>query len=110
VRILLDESMPRLLSRSFVGHETATVGRLGWAGLLNGELLRRAVASGYHVLVTADRNMQHQQNISAFGIAVVVLVARSNRLKDYLPLMPEVLEVLPALTPGQVVEIGSRER
>jgi hypothetical protein len=109
VQILLDESVPRLLARSFVGHETSTVGRLGWAGLLNGELLRRAVESGYEVLVTADRNMQYQQNIAKYRISVVVLVAKSNRLRDYLPLMPAILELLPSLSPGQVVEIGACE-
>jgi len=74
----------------------------------NGELLRRAVEAGYDVLVTADRNMQHQQNIAKMEIAVVVLVARSNRVEDYLPLVPAVLELLPTLKHGQVVRVGSR--
>jgi hypothetical protein len=110
VLILLDESLPRLLARSLLGHEVATVGRLGWAGLGNGDLLRRAVEAGYDVLLTADQNMQYQQNIATFGIAVVVLVARSNRLEDYLPLVPTVLESLPTLKHGQVMQIGSRSR
>lgn len=108
MRILFDESTPRGLGRGFVGHETAAATRLGWAGVHNGELLRRAVATGFDVLVTADRNMRHQQNIAKSGIAVVVLIARSNRLEDYLPLVPDVLDVLPRLKPGDVVEIGSR--
>jgi hypothetical protein len=97
-----------VLSRSFAGHEIATVVRLGWAGVRNGELLRRAVEAGYDVLVTADRNMQHQQNIAKFRIAVVVLIARSNRVEDYHPLVPAVLEALPTLKHGQVVQIGTR--
>jgi hypothetical protein len=107
VRIVLDESVPRLLARVFIGHEAMSVTRLGWAGLSNGELLHRAVAAGYTVLVTADRNLKHQQNIAKSGIAVIVLRARSNKLEDYLPLVPAVLEALPTLKPGDVVEIGS---
>jgi hypothetical protein len=79
VRILLDESTPRDLRKGFVGLEATTVARLGWTGITNGELLRRAAAGGFDVLVTADQNLRYQQNIPRSGIAVVVLRARSNR-------------------------------
>lgn len=66
---------------------------MGWAGKRNGELL--ALAAGrFDVFLTADRNLSYQQDISSFDIAVLVLVARSNRLDDLRPLVPRVLEVL----------------
>jgi hypothetical protein len=34
------------------------------------------------VFLTADRNLSHQQDLSSFDIAIVVLAARSNRLDD----------------------------
>ena len=40
--MLLDEQLPRQLARELAGHEVRTVQREGWAGLKNGELLRRA--------------------------------------------------------------------
>jgi hypothetical protein len=106
VRILLDESTPRDLRRDFAGHEATTVARLGWSGIANGELLRRAVAAGFDLLVTADQSLQYQQNVPRSGIAVMVLRARSNRLEDYLPLMPAVLQALTRLKPGEVIEVG----
>jgi len=63
VRILLDESLPR-----------------GLKGLKNGELLRLA-SGAFDVFVTADQNLEHQQNIASLPLAVVVLVARTNRWK-----------------------------
>ena len=59
----------------------------GWAGLANGELLRRAAADMFDVFVTADQNLQFQQNLSGAPLGVVVLVARSNALEDLLPLV-----------------------
>ncbi|MDD5036490.1 MAG: hypothetical protein PHE55_17235 [Methylococcaceae bacterium] len=53
------------------------------------------------VLVTADRNMQYQQNVDRLPIPVVVLIASSNRLESLLPVVPELLKVLAEIKPGQ---------
>ena len=80
MRILLDESLPRTLSRELTGHQVQTVQRQGWAGLKNGALLQRA-AGEYDVLITSDRNLEYQQNLTRLQIAVVVLAATSNRIE-----------------------------
>ena len=72
---------------------------IGWAGLKNGALLRKA-QERFDVLVTMDSNMVHQQNLARFRIAVIALQARSNRLADARPLIPKVLAVLPSIQPG----------
>jgi len=64
MRILLDESLPRRLKTEFVGHEVATVAERGWSGVKNGELLTLA-AERFDVFVTADQNLQYQQNLAA---------------------------------------------
>jgi hypothetical protein len=43
--------------------------REGWRGVKNGELLRRAREAMFGVLITADRRMEHQQNIPAPDLA-----------------------------------------
>lgn len=75
---------------------------IGWAGIENGELLRKAVEAGFDVLVTMDSNMEHQQNIGRYAIAVVALRAQSNRLANTRPLMPALLALLPNTKPGTV--------
>ena len=62
MRILLDECLPRRLRRGLPGHEVRTVQELGWAGTKNGALLRRAMAEGFEVFVTVDRNLEYQQH------------------------------------------------
>jgi hypothetical protein len=42
VRVLFDENLPHDLIATLVDHEVVTVQGLGWAGTLNGELLKRA--------------------------------------------------------------------
>jgi hypothetical protein len=55
--------------------------------------------------MTVDQSIRHQQNLQAAGVAVVVLVAPSNRLADLVPLMPSALASLGSVKPGDVVEI-----
>src|SRR5688572_20033658 len=66
---------------------------MGWASKTNGELLELAAAE-FDVFLTTDRNLSYQQDISAFDIAVVVLVARSNSIEDLRPLAPRILDVI----------------
>ena len=65
MRVLLDEQLPRQLATELTDHEVRTVQQQGWAGLTNGELLRRAADEGFQVLITADQNLEFQQNLPA---------------------------------------------
>jgi predicted nuclease of predicted toxin-antitoxin system len=101
VRVLLDECLPRRLKRELVGHDARTAPEMGWTSKRNGELLALAAAA-FDVFLTADRNLSYQQDVSAFKIAVIVLVAQSNRIDDLRPLAPRVLEVLTTAKRGAV--------
>jgi hypothetical protein len=46
---------------------------MGWSELTNGALLRAAEAAGFEVMITADRNIPYQQNLSHRRIALVEL-------------------------------------
>ena len=94
MRVLLDECLPRRLKRELVGHDVRTAPEMEWASKRNGELLALAVGQ-FDVFLTADRNLSHQQDPSSFDIAILVLVARSNRLDDLRPLVSRVLQMLP---------------
>ena len=78
----------------------------GWSSVKNGELLRRAAAAGFEAFVTPDQKLEYQQNIPRVGLAVVVLIARTNRLEDIAPLVPRLLEVLSDVRVGTVTRVG----
>lgn len=105
MRILLDECLPKRLKRELVGHEARTVPEMGWASKRNGDLLTLAEGH-FDVFLTVDRNLSFQQDVSRFTIAVVVMVAKSNKRGDLQPLIPSVLAVLDAVRPGQVTRVG----
>lgn len=73
MRVLLDECVPVQVRNALVGHEVATVSGFGWKGKENGELFAAAEHAGFDVLVIADKNLRHQQNLQSRRIAIVEL-------------------------------------
>ena len=78
---------------------------MGWSGKQNGELLWLAAAH-FDVLLTADRSLEHQQNLTTLPISIVVLVAPTNRIESLKALVPELLERFKALPPRRLLHIG----
>jgi hypothetical protein len=105
VKLLLDECLDRRLARDIVGHDVSAVQQMGWAGVENGELLRRAAAV-FDAFITVDRNLSFQQNPAELPLAVIVLRAPSNRLADLKPLVPKLLTALAELRRNSVVWVG----
>ena len=105
MKILLDECMPQRFRAHVVGHDVFTTGYMGWAGIKNGALLALAANDGFDALVTTDKNIQFQQNVTALPIAVVVLDAVGNDIPSLLPLVPPLLAVLANLPPRTVTHV-----
>ena len=72
MRVLLDEQLPRGLARELIGHDVSTVQREGWAGVKNGELLRRADVRGFDALLSADQSLPFQQNYALAHLSVII--------------------------------------
>lgn len=107
MRILLDECLDWRFGISLAPHEVRSVRQENWTGLKNGELLKQAQA-WFDVFITIDANIEHQQNVSSFNIAIIVLRARSNRAEDLNPLGPEVLAIMPSAPKGAITRVGVR--
>lgn len=105
MRIPLDESLPIELRDELPRHAVRSVQEMGWNALKNGELLLRAVDQ-FDVFLTADQNLLYQQNLKTLPIAVVVLVAESNRIQSLKPLVPDLLSALTSLVPRTLFRIG----
>lgn len=101
MRVLLDECLPRKLKREVQAEVVRTVPEMGWAGTKNGSLLR-LVEREFDILLTNDQNLEHQQHLESFDLAVVVLVAFTNDIEDLRPLMPAVNEALRTIGPGEI--------
>ena len=82
--------------------------RIGAAGLDNGDLSRQAAADGFEALITADRNIEYQQDLDNLPIPVV-LAAYRTRVQDLEPLVPRVVEVLVREPTNRIYRISERE-
>ena len=92
MKLLLDENLPIKLKGTFSNHHAVyTVREKGWSGKKNGELLKLMSDDDFEALVTIDKNLKHQQNLSRFRIKIFVLNAPNNKLPTLAPFI-EALE------------------
>ena len=59
-----------------------------WEQLRNGALMSVAAEAGFEVFITIDKQIEHQQNLAALALAVVVVDGKSNALPILLPFTP----------------------
>jgi hypothetical protein len=103
-RVLFDENLPRLLRRSFPEFEIRTVQEEGWGAYKNGELLQRAEGH-FDVLLTADRRMQYQQNMTATGMGVVVIVTPRLQLQVLERALEPLRRAISSVSAGEVLHV-----
>ena len=114
MRILLDENLDvKLRFRLQSKHEGVTVREMGWLGKKNGELRTLLLAEGFGALLTADKQLVHQQNWREYPMRVFVLNCRFSRYESHRPLIATLKRVLTAdlpigvylLTPGAAPDL-----
>ena len=105
-RILLDESVPNRFGSLLTGHTSVTVQQRGWTSIKNGKLLTLA-AGEFDVLLTADKGLEYQQNLATLPVAILVVLARSNRMQDLASAEPAILAALAELPPRTLCKIAA---
>jgi hypothetical protein len=101
--ILFDNGTPAPLRLALKGHVVVEAIERGWDRLANGELIAVAEAAGFEVLLTTDKNMRYQQNLTGRRIAFVVI---GNQQWPILRLHAErVVAAVNAATPGSYTEV-----
>ncbi len=104
MKLLHDEQVPRRLAREFPEEFVVrTAQEMGWASERNGTLLTLAADQGFDALITADKNMEYQQNSESLPLTVIVMAPLFNRLSDLIPLVPKIAEAIPSVKPGNPV-------
>ncbi len=102
--VLFDQGTPVPLRNHLSGHQVSTAYELGWGSLKNGELLQQAESGGFDVLVTTDKNLKYQQNLSGRRIAIVVLSTTSwPRIQK---MLSSIVEVIRNIKPSSYVEVS----
>ncbi len=102
--ILFDHATPRGIARSLTGHTVITAYEQGWDRLTNGLLLSAAERAHVDLLLTTDRGIRYQQNLSGRKIALVVLTGATKWSRVRLNL-DRILTAINAATPGSYTEV-----
>lgn len=105
MKLVLDHNIDWRLKKYLIGNDVRTVQELGWADVINGELLTLVEDAGFQLLVTADSNIKKQQNMSGRKISIIVLRARNNRLATHRGLIDDILSAVQEIGEGSIVEI-----
>jgi hypothetical protein len=110
LKVLLDENLDHRLRRDLAPHAVFTASYKGWDGLKNGNLLRVAEEDGFDVLVTGDRTLYYEQNLTGRRLAVIVLSAVQFAIIEKHLLV--ILAAIDNATPGsfQAVDCGTFSR
>jgi predicted nuclease of predicted toxin-antitoxin system len=108
MKILLDECVTKKLKKPLLeaGFESTTVTEAGLSGLKNGKLLAASEKFGFDALLTIDKNMNYQQNISRFAVILIVLDVTQSNIKYLTPLVPKLAEQYLSMEKGQTYLIS----
>lgn len=102
MKIIIDECVPSIVKQDLPSRDIMTVQEMGWAGLKNGELLK-LVSAKFDVFVTSDKNIRHQQKLSQFDIAFILLPG--NQVPTVKAILPDLDTVLDTIQPNEFVEL-----
>src|SRR5450755_4842712 len=106
MKILLDECVTKRLKPYSVQHEVSTVAKQDWSGIKNGQLMTVAAAAGFEILLTIDKNFQHQQNIGKYNLVVVVLESPSSKLEILIQYLPAFEQHLLSFAKGNAYSVN----
>jgi hypothetical protein len=104
MRVLLDENIPAGLRKLLPGHEVMLPTEAGLVGVSNGKLLTAAEKLGFEALLTADRNLSYQQNLTGRVIAIVVL--DTNHWRTIRDNTAPIIDALNSCKPGSFIEVA----
>ena len=103
MRILFDHGAPSRIARALVGHVVTEAIDRGWDRISNGDLLKLAEEAAFELLLTTDKNIRYQQNLTTRKISLVVL--GNSTWRNVRPYLDLVIAAVNAATPGSFSEV-----
>ena len=102
MRVLFDQGTPAPLRHHLSAHEVVTAFEAGWSEISNGALLAHA-DDLFDLLVTTEKQLQYQQNLTGRRIAILILPYASwPKLERQ---AAKIASAVAAMKPGSYVEL-----
>ena len=110
MKILLDECVTKRIRPYLQKHEVFTVTEKGWNGLFNGKLMTKCVEDGIDILLTIDKNILFQQNISKYNLCVVIFDSIDSKVSSLITFLPSFEHMLGSIEKGRLYLIEPPEK
>jgi hypothetical protein len=91
------------LKKSLPAHDVTFTRHMNWSELSNGQLLAAAEAAGFDLMITSDKNLKYQQNLSKRRISIIVL--GNNYWPEVQRHLAEIVTAVEAASPNSYQEI-----
>lgn len=105
MKIIIDECLPKRLSKLFTDHDVWTVPQIGLAGYKDTELLNELDHKDINVFISIDGNIEYQQLFSNRNFGTIIIRSVSNRFSDLEHFKDELLETIQKIKPSQIIHI-----
>lgn len=102
-RIILDEGVPRQVGDYLPGSVVTTVPEEGWGSMKNGALLALIGKAGFDAFITADKNLEAQQNLR--GLSFGILLLSTNHWPSIKPHVEKITSALDHSAAGTIVKV-----
>jgi hypothetical protein len=103
MRVIFDQATPVPIRLYLEEHTVRTAAQQGWDRLSNGDLLTVAEEAGFDILLTTDKNIRYQQNLTGRKIAIVVL--GQQQWPQLEPHIQHVVDAINAAKPSSYIEV-----
>ncbi|GAB4043711.1 DUF5615 family PIN-like protein [Spirosoma litoris] len=94
MRLLLDENVPRKIKLDLVGHDVFTVREMRQEGNEDEDVLRFLIDFNFDALITCDKNLRFQQNLTKYPTPIIVLDTYTNAYPILKSVVPRLLDIL----------------
>lgn len=103
--IIIDECLPKRVTKFFAEHQVWTVPQIGLAGYKDTELLNQLDEKEIDVFITIDGNIEYQQQFMGRKFKTVVIRAVSNRFSDLEQFIDRLREALLEKSENNIIHI-----
>jgi len=110
MKILLDECVPYRLKYHLDKFKCKSVKEMGWSSLLNGDLMKAAGDEGFEIFLTIDKNLQHQQNIKKYPLAIVVFDIPRSKIEFLKELIPQFITLSSEIKKGKLYILSKNKK
>jgi hypothetical protein len=100
LKVLFDQNVPRPLARHLISHSVKLAKQIGLSDAKNGELLDAAEAAGFDVLLSGDRTIFYEQNMTGRKIALVYM--SDNHWPIVKHYVPDIVQAVEQSKPGEI--------